>query len=180
MIFFFSMRLKTLSLLIFALIIIMGGQSAAFEVTDNIVQQDKDLFSVLFQGGQIERKPQWHAGQRALCSSSFRRNKAGRKVYIESIRLLNTDGTRLTTIRRQIFPGQQNAQFLYNKTEEQAVLPFVFASTLRYIVDRADERIDFHIWKMDTGNMHLLGIETKCYKLDTMQQVGGSWDPVSK
>jgi hypothetical protein len=54
----------------------------------------------------------------------------------------------------------------------------VFASTLRYIVDRADERIDFHIWKMDTENKHLLGIETKCYNLDTMKQVGASWNPI--
>ena len=172
--------MKALFLSLSLLAVTQISPCAAFEVTDNIVQQDKDLFTVLFQGGQIERKPEWHAGQRALCSSSFRRNKAGRKVYIDSIRLLSTDGTRLTTIRRQIFPGQQNAQFLYNKTEEQAVLPFVFASTLRYIVDRADERIDFHIWKMDTGNMHLLGIETKCYKLDTMQQVDSSWNPVNR
>ena len=172
--------MKTLILAISLLAVTLISPCTAFEVSDNIVQQDKDLFTVLFQGGQIERKPQWHTAQRSLYSSSFRRNKAGHKIYSESIRLLSSDGTRLTTIRRQIFLGQPNAQFLYNKTEEQAVFPFVFASTLRYIVDRADERIDFHIWKMDAENKHLLGIETKCYKLDTMKQVGGSWEPVSR
>lgn len=172
--------MKTLFLSLSLLAVALVSPCAAFEVTDNIVQQDKDLFTVIFQGVQQDRKPEWHAGQRTLSNSSFSRNKAGRKIYSESIRLLSTDGTRLTTIRRQIFLGQPNAQFLYNKTEEHAVLPFVFASTLRYIVDRADERIDFHIWKMDTENKQLLGIETKCYKLDSMKQVGGSWEPVSR
>lgn len=172
--------MKTLILSLSFLAVTLISPCAAFEVSDNIVQQDKDLFTVIFQGVQQDRKPEWHAGQRALSNSSFSRNKAGRKIYSESIRLLSSDGTRLTTIRRQIFLGRQNAQFLYNKTEEQSVFPFVFASTLRYIVDRADERIDFHIWKMDAENKHLLGIETKCYKLDTMKQVGGSWEPVSR
>lgn len=172
--------MKTLILSLSLLAVTLISPCTAFEVSDNIVQQDKDLFTVIFQGVQQDRKPEWHAGQRALSNSSFSRNKAGRKIYSESIRLLSSDGTRLTTIRRQIFLGRQNAQFLYNKTEEQAVFPFVFASTLRYIVDRADERIDFHIWKMDAENKHLLGIETKCYELDTMKQVGDSWEPVSR
>lgn len=172
--------MKTLFLSLSLLAGTLISPCTAFEVSDNIVQQDKDLFTVIFQGVQQDRKPEWHAGQRALSNSSFSRNKAGRKIYSESIRLLSSDGTRLTTIRRQIFLGRQNAQFLYNKTEEQAVFPFVFASTLRYIVDRADERIDFHIWKMDAENKHLLGIETKCYKRDTMKQVGSSWEPVSR
>ena len=172
--------MKTLILAISLLAVTLISPCTAFEASDNIVQQDKDLFTVIFQGVQQDRKPEWHAGQRTLSNSSFSRNKAGRKIYSESIRLLSSDGTRLTTIRRQIFLGQPNAQFLYNKTEEQAVFPFVFASTLRYIVDRADERIDFHIWKMDAENKHLLGIETKCYKLDTMKQVGDSWNPVSR
>lgn len=156
----------------------LGGPCAAFEVTDNIVQQDKDLFAAIFQGKQVDMRGRWNAEQRALYSSGFSRNEAGRGIYIESIRLLSMDGTRLTTIRRQIFTDQLNASFLYNKTEEQAVLPFVFATPLRYIVDRKDERIDFQIWKMDAENKQLLGIGHKSYNLDTMKQVGASWNPV--
>ena len=104
----------------------------------------------------------------------------GKQPQYPTDTITTRDGNTLTTIRRQRFTGSADQAFRYHKSEAQAIVPFVFANTLRYIVDRADERIDFHIWKMDAENKHLLGIETKCYKLDTMKQVGDSWNPVSR
>ena len=154
--------------LLSALCFLLSGLLCPCYASDNIVQQEHDLFATLFQGGQVERKPRWDAEHRALYHSGFSRNEAGRTVYSESIRLLSRDGNTLTTIRRQRFTGSADQAFRYHKSEAQAIVPFVFANTLRYIVDRQEERIDFQIWEMDAGNKHLLRIREKLVNLDTL------------
>ncbi|MEE1266595.1 MAG: hypothetical protein UHH87_09940 [Akkermansia sp.] len=158
--------------LLSALCFLLSGLLCPCYAADNIVQQEHDLFATLFQGGQVERKPRWDAEHRALYHSGFSRNEAGRTVYSESIRLLSRDGNTLTTIRRQRFTGYADQAFRYHKSEAQAIVPFVFANTLRYIVDRQEERIDFQIWEMDAGNKHLLRIREKLVNLDTLLPQG--------
>ena len=158
--------------LLSALCFLLSGLLCPCYAADNIVQQEHDLFATLFQGGQVERKPRWDAEHRALYHSGFSRNEAGRTVYSESIRLLSRDGNTLTTIRRQRFTGSADQAFRYHKSEAQAIVPFVFANTLRYIVERQEERIDFQIWEMDAGNKHLLRIREKLVNLDTLLPQG--------
>lgn len=158
--------------LLSALCFLLAGLLCPCSAADNIVQQEHDLFATLFQGGQVERKPRWDAEHRALYHSGFSRNEAGRTVYSESIRLLSRDGNTLTTIRRQRFTGSADQAFRYHKSEAQAIVPFVFANTLRYIVDRQEERIDFQIWEMDAGNKQLLRIREKLVNLDTLLPQG--------
>ncbi len=158
--------------LLSALCFLPAGLVCPCSAADNIVQQEHDLFATLFQGRQEERKPQWDAEHRALYHSGFSRNEAGRTVYSESIRLLSRDGNTLTTIRRQRFTDSADQAFRYHKSEAQAIVPFVFANTLRYIVDRQEERIDFQIWEMDAGNKHLLRIREKLVNLDTLLPQG--------
>jgi hypothetical protein len=158
--------------LLSALCFLLAGLLCPCYAADNIVQQEHDLFATLFQGGQVERKPRWNAEHRALYHSGFSRNEAGRTVYSESIRFLSRDGNTLTTIRRQRFTGSADQAFRYHKSEAQAIVPFVFANTLRYIVDRQEERIDFQIWEMDARNKHLLRIREKQVNLDTLLPQG--------
>ena len=158
--------------LLSALCFLLSGLLCPCYAADNIVQQEHDLFATLFQGRQEERKPRWNAEHRALYHSGFSRNEAGRTVYSESIRLLSRDGNTLTTIRRQRFTGSADQAFRYHKSEAQAIVPFVFANTLRYIVERQEERIDFQIWEMDAGNKHLLRIREKLVNLDTLLPQG--------
>ena len=154
--------------LLSALCFLPAGLVCPCSAADMPVQQECDLFATLFQGRQEERKPRWDAEHRALYHSGFSRNEAGRTVYSESIRLLSRDGNTLTTIRRQRFTGSADQAFRYHKSEAQAIVPFVFANTLRYIVERQEERIDFQIWEMDAGNKHLLRIREKLVNLDTL------------
>lgn len=157
---------------LFALCFLAGGLLSPCIAADTTAQQEKDLFDALFQGRQEERKPQWDAERRILYSSGTSSNEAHRRIYTERIQLLSRDGNSLTTLRRQRFAEAADKPFRYHKSEARAIVPFVFANTLRYIVDRQEERIDFQIWEMDAENKQLLRIREKLINLDSLKPQG--------
>ncbi len=137
------------------------------------------IFERHFRGEEKKRERYWDAEARALCSSGYSRNEAGHEVYIESICLLSTDGMELRTYTRTRFKG--DTRFCNHTCKvEHAVYPFIFAEPLRLIVDRAEERVDFHHWQMDAANRELLRVQVKLFNLDKAEVIDESTQFESK
>lgn len=91
-----------------------------------------------------------------------------RKVFIERIEKISEDGTVLTTLTRT---WDQDLKGYYEEESTQtAVVPYVFMSTLTLIVDRSDERIEFHIWDYDASSRQLKKIILKIYNVHTAKK----------
>ncbi len=160
--------------------------AAGFDTPTPAAEAEADaLFADIFGGQEAERLPFWVAAHRALASSSFAHNEAGYPIYIESLCLLSEDGNSLTTCRRTRFvPGKRlgrsqvevpgSPSFRMEVKRQKAIVPFVFVSCLRHIVDRQDERVDFDIWEMDADNRQLLRIRSKLFNLDREEVVDES------
>ncbi len=142
------------------------------------------LFADIFGGKEEARPAFWVAAHRALASSSFGQNEAGYPVYGECLQILSEDGNCLTTYHRtRRVPGKRRGRnavdvpggpFRMEVKVQKAIVPFVFMSCLRSIVDRKDERADIDIWEMDTDNRRLLRIRTRYFNLDREEVVDES------
>ncbi len=123
------------------------------------------LFEKIFSGEEKVRPETWHADERALSSSYNGLNKGRRKSYVECIQVLSADGMELRTYTRARYLDEQ--QFCEHSCRVQkAIYPFIFASPLRYIVDRDDECVHFSLWQMDAANRELLRVHTRRFNLD--------------
>ncbi len=143
------------------------------------------LFAEIFGGQEVKRTGFWVAEHRALASSGFGHNEAGYPVYGEWLHIISEDGNTMTSYHRTRFvPGKRRGRstetevpggpFRMEVKVQKAVVPFVFASCLRHIVDRKDERVDFDIWEMDADNRQLLRIRSKLFNLDREEVVDES------
>ncbi len=142
------------------------------------------LFAEIFGGEEKARPAFWVADHRALASSAFGQNEAGYPVYGEWLQIISEDGNTLTTYHRmRRVPGKRRGRsavdvpggpFRMEAKVEKAIVPFVFVSCLRHIVDRKDERADFCIWEMDAANRELLRVRERRFNLDREEVEGES------
>lgn len=137
---------------------------------------DAALFERYF-GSEAEPVAQsWDTEKLVQYSSSWGRNKAGKRVLREHLMLLAADGSTMRKIFCERFESAPDKRVNFTEQVYHAIAPFVFASHLVGIVDRDEETlyVDWVLYNPQTRQ-----IERTEHKQWTRRELRGTQSAIS-
>ena len=103
--------------------------------------RDAALFERYFGSAAEPVAEGWDAEHLVQYASTWRKNKAGKRVLRESMLILAEDGTSMRKLFCERFESNPSRRVNFREKKYCAIVPFVFASNLTGIVDYHDETL---------------------------------------
>ena len=196
---------SVLALLALASPLIYGAEARerAFAETmlcSDVAPEDAALFEHYFGSSAEAVAEGWDSENLVSYGSSWCRNRAGRRMLVERIKVYSEDGTTMRELRCERFKVSPEIRRNYLVREYRAVVPFVFINNLVQVVDYDEEtlyvimpqfnpetrRVEKHEYKQWTRRVlnSSMGDLTEedtalfdtCFPLHKLQSTSLSWD----
>lgn len=106
----------------------------------------------------------WDAEHLVQYSSSWGRNKAGKRVLSESLMILAEDGSSMRKLSCERFESNPARRVNFKEQKFCAIVPFVFAGNLVRIVDYQDETLYVDWVRFNPQTRQIEKIESKQWK----------------
>lgn len=127
----------------------------------DISPEDAALFERYFGTAAAPVAEGWDSENLVLYSSSWGKNKAGKRILCEQLRILAVDGSTMRKLFCERFETNPSKRVNFRETKYCAIVPFVFASNLVGIVDDRDETL-YVVWvRFNPQTRQIEGIEGK-------------------
>ena len=137
---------SVLALLALASPLIYGAEARERAFTEtmlcsDVAPEDAALFEHYFGTSAEAVAESWDSENLVSYGSSWCRNRAGRRMLVERIKVYSEDGTTMRELRCERFNESPEIRRNYLVREYQAVVPFVFINNLVQIVDYDEETL---------------------------------------
>lgn len=142
----------------------------------DVAPEDAVLFERYFGSSAEPVAESWDAVHLVQYSSSWGRNKAGKRVLSESLMLLAEDGSSIRKLSCERFETNLSKRVNFKEQKYCAIVPFVFASNLVRIVDCQDETLYIDRVHFNPHTRRIENIEHKQWK---RRELGNTREPLS-
>ena len=122
---------------------------------------DVDLFERYFGSAAAPVAEGWDAENLVQYSSSWGKNKAGKRVLCERLMILAGDGSTMRKLFCERFESNPSRRVNFREEMRSAVVPFVFAGNLVRIVDFDDETLYLDCVQFNPQSRRIEGIESR-------------------
>ena len=130
----------------------------------NIAAEDAALFERYFGAAAEPVAEGWDAEHLVQYSSSWGKNKAGKRVLSESLMILAEDGSSMRRLSCERFESNPARRVNFKEQKFCAIVPFVFAGNLVSIVDYQDETLYVDWVRFNPQTRQIEEIESKQWK----------------
>ncbi len=140
-----------------------AGERAYIEtpLCSDVAPEDAMLFEHYFGSAVEPTADGWDSENLVQYSSSWRKNKAGKRVLCERLMILAEDGSRMRKLFCERFETNLTKRVNFKEEKYRAVVPFVFAYNLVNIVDYDDETLYADWVRFNPQSRRIEGIERK-------------------
>ena len=107
----------------------------------DVAAEDSARFEHYFGSSAEPVAESWDSEKLVQYSSSWGRNKAGKRILSESLLMLAEDGSAMRKLSCERFEANPAKRVNFKEQKYCAIVPFVFASNLVSIVDYRDETL---------------------------------------
>lgn len=159
---------KNLTLLILALLapLVSAAEVKEYACKETLLCSDAApadvaLFERYFGSAAAPVAVGWDAENLVQYSSSWGKNKAGKRVLCERLMILAGDGSTMRKLFCDRFESNPSRRVNFREQKYCAVVPYVFASNLVSIVDSEDETLYLDCVHFNPQTRRIEGIESK-------------------
>ncbi len=142
----------------------------------DVALEDAALFEHYFGSSSESVAVTWDAEKLVQYSSSWCRNKAGRRILSERLMILAEDGSCMRKLFCERFESNLAKRVNFKEQKYCAIVPFVFASNLVCIVDCRDETLYIDRVHFNPQTRRIENIEHKQWK---RRELGNAREPLN-
>ena len=123
--------------------------------------EDATLFERYFGSAAEPVAEGWDSENLVQYASTWRKNKAGKRILSERLMILAEDGSTMRKLFCERFESNPSKRVNYKEQKYCAIVPYVFASNLVSIVDYRDETLYVDWVHFNPQTRQIEGIESK-------------------
>lgn len=128
-----------------------------------VAPEDAALFEHYFGASAEPVADGWDSENLVQYSSSWRRNKAGKRILSESLMILAEDGSTMRKLFCERFESNPSTRVNFKEQKYCAIVPFVFACNLVRIVEYQDETLYVDRVRFNPQTRRIESIESKSW-----------------
>lgn len=142
-----------------------AGERAYTEtlLCSDVAPEDAALFEHYFGASAEPVADGWDSENLVQYSSSWRRNKAGKRILSESLMILAEDGSTMRKLFCERFESNPSTRVNFKEQKYCAIVPFVFACNLVRIVEYQDETLYVDRVRFNPQTRRIESIESKSW-----------------